>query len=244
MKQFVGQLIYAASRHRIFSYPEEKSGFEIPEKYRQSKQEKPSRFQSENVSPADHASGSGNGGHSSHAGVQADETTLERERAGRRDSQDIVMAQDFGDNQSQDQERSSAGSRNSDDTIVNDGDNSQEGGKDGKTGQKDDTIVVDWYGPNDPENPQNWYVTPCGVNEISVLFPDPDQDNLQEMLDHVLYHAHHDIRLHGIVDCFAIYRGILDGLWCRTRRSDPHTLSKPAHIQHPVLPTQPLPVLC
>lgn len=25
-------------------------------------------------------------------------------------------------------------------------------------GEKDGIVVVDWYGPDDPENPQNWYV--------------------------------------------------------------------------------------
>ena len=25
-------------------------------------------------------------------------------------------------------------------------------------GEKEKMVVVDWYGPDDPENPQNWYV--------------------------------------------------------------------------------------
>jgi hypothetical protein len=34
-------------------------------------------------------------------------------------------------------------------------------GDEGGNGDKDgrgEMIVVDWYGPDDPENPQNWYV--------------------------------------------------------------------------------------
>ena len=70
------------------------------------------------------------------------------------------MAQDYGNDDEPEADRPAPGSRNSDDTIVNNGENAQEGGKEGKEGKKDDTIVVDWYGPDDPENPQNWYVLP------------------------------------------------------------------------------------
>lgn len=33
----------------------------------------------------------------------------------------------------------------------------EEKGKDGEN-KEDDHISVEWYGDNDPENPQNWYV--------------------------------------------------------------------------------------
>ena len=148
VNQFVGQVIYAASRHRIFSYPEERPGFEIPEKYRQKSNEKPSRFQSENANA--------NAGTNANANANAstiDDSTRQREVDGRRSSEDIRMAQDYGNGEEAD--RPAPDSRNSDETIVNEGDNGQEVGKEGK---KDDTIVVDWYGPDDPENPQNWYV--------------------------------------------------------------------------------------
>jgi DHA1 family multidrug resistance protein-like MFS transporter len=39
----VGQIIYRLSGGKIFSYPEERDGFELPEKYR-SEKDKPSRF--------------------------------------------------------------------------------------------------------------------------------------------------------------------------------------------------------
>lgn len=110
-----------ASGRRVFSYPEERPGFELPEKYRQqSNKEKPSRFQNE----------------------QNEQNS----------SNDIQMAQDI--------DRPRQPSRNSDETVVgrqseSDGQGKEkEKGKDGKKG--DDTIVVDWYGDDDPENPQNW----------------------------------------------------------------------------------------
>jgi len=33
-------------------------------------------------------------------------------------------------------------------------------GHEGGDGEKEKMVVVDWYGPDDPENPQNWYVDP------------------------------------------------------------------------------------
>lgn len=45
-----------------------------------------------------------------------------------------------------------------------DGDGDQPG--DGAQKRKGEMIVVDWYGPDDPENPQNWYVTPFSLNRI------------------------------------------------------------------------------
>lgn len=56
------------------------------------------------------------------------------------------------------------------DTAVDDlgrnGDGDQPG--DGAQKGKGEMIVVDWYGPDDPENPQNWYVTPFSLNCILV----------------------------------------------------------------------------
>ena len=38
---------------------------------------------------------------------------------------------------------------------------------DGAQKRKGEMIVVDWYGHDDPENPQNWYVTPFSLNRVS-----------------------------------------------------------------------------
>lgn len=107
-----------ASGRRIFSYPEERPGFQVPEKYRQRPQkEKPSRFQDEIRTAQD----------------------LDRPQQDSRSSDETVVG---------DQEPEASGS----------GAASGEGQKDaeGKEGKKDDTIVVGWYGEDDPENPQNW----------------------------------------------------------------------------------------
>ena len=39
---------------------------------------------------------------------------------------------------------------------------------DGAQKRKGEMIVVDWYGHDDPENPQNWYVTSFSLNCILV----------------------------------------------------------------------------
>ena len=112
----MGQIIYRLSGGKIFSYPEERDGFELPEKYR-SEKDKPSRFGRE-----------------------------ERQDEGNRrasDSAETVVAQRSND----------------------DNDNSGEGKKNEKKDGEDDHITVDWYSEDDPENPQNWYVSP--------LFPYP-----------------------------------------------------------------------
>jgi hypothetical protein len=115
--QFVGQLLYLASGRKIFTYPEERSDFELPEKYKE-KKDKPSRFGEEQ----------------------------ERE------------------------ERPEGTQRHSSETVVGEGEEalsrSNDGEKKNKDGEKkeDDHISVEWYGENDPENPQNWYVPrlrPC-----------------------------------------------------------------------------------
>jgi len=115
--QTVGQLIYRLSGGRIFSYPEERDGFELPEKYKQEK-DKPSRFGREEAQEEGNGTGEG--------------------RAS--DSAETVV----GDDQS----------RSGD----NNNDNNNNGEKKGE--KKDDTIMVDWYSEDDPENPQNWYVPP------------------------------------------------------------------------------------
>lgn len=48
-----------------------------------------------------------------------------------------------------------------------DGDQPRDGA--GKGAGKEEMIVVDWYGPDDPENPQNWYVTSFSLNQFYVL---------------------------------------------------------------------------
>lgn len=106
----MGQIIYRLSGGKIFSYPEERDGFELPEKYR-SEKDKPSRFGRE-----------------------------ERQDEGERrasDSAETVVAQRSND----------------------DNDNSGEGKKNEKKDGEDDHITVDWYSEDDPENPQNWYVS-------------------------------------------------------------------------------------
>lgn len=44
----------------------------------------------------------------------------------------------------------------SDDQEEQNQEGDEEGGKKGKG--ENGEIIVDWYGPEDPENPQNWYV--------------------------------------------------------------------------------------
>jgi len=39
-------------------------------------------------------------------------------------------------------------------------------------GEKDGIVVVDWYGPDDPENPQNWYVRHHRRNRRRERMPD------------------------------------------------------------------------
>jgi hypothetical protein len=34
-------------------------------------------------------------------------------------------------------------------------------------------IVVDWYGPDDPENPQNWYVKSSLRNSVNRKYTGP-----------------------------------------------------------------------
>jgi DHA1 family multidrug resistance protein-like MFS transporter len=121
--QFVGQVLYNISGRRIFSYPEEKDGFDLPEKYRVQK-DKPSRFGEEQA---------------------REEGGGERERE-RRESDETAVGQ----------------SRSNEDQSSNGKDIEGKDGKekDGKDGEgkdgKDDTIMVDWYSDDDPENPQNW----------------------------------------------------------------------------------------
>ena len=56
------------------------------------------------------------------------------------------------------------------DTAVDDHDRNGDGDEPGDGAQKGkgEMIVVDWYGPDDPENPQNWYVTSF-QNQLYVL---------------------------------------------------------------------------
>ena len=70
----------------------------------------------------------------------------------------------FGTNDGeQGQERRDSGSGGSARTAVEGGDDSeslQQDGQGEEEGEKDDKIMADWYGDDDPENPQNWYVQP------------------------------------------------------------------------------------
>jgi len=62
-----------------------------------------------------------------------------------------------------------------------DGDGDQPGDGAGKGAGKEEMIVVDWYGPDDPENPQNWYVTSFSLNRILDLM-DVDVNKLYLVL--------------------------------------------------------------
>lgn len=115
----MGQVLYNASGRRIFTYPEEKDGFELPEKYKQQK-DKPSRFGEEQ----EQQEGQGGG------------------RGERRESDETVVG-----SRSRSNEEQSKGK-----------DGEKKDGEGKKDGEKDDTIMVDWYSEDDPENPQNWYV--------------------------------------------------------------------------------------
>jgi DHA1 family multidrug resistance protein-like MFS transporter len=51
-------------------------------------------------------------------------------------------------------------------------------GNEGGNGDKDgrgrgEMIVVDWYGPDDPENPQNWYVKSSLRNSVNRKYTGP-----------------------------------------------------------------------
>lgn len=114
-------MIYRLSGRRIFSYPEERPGFELPEKYKQEK-DKPSRFGREDA----------------------------QEEGERRasDSAETVV----GESQSRSDENDQDKNKNK---TKKDGEKKDGDDKEGK----DDTITVDWYSEDDPENPQNWYVS-------------------------------------------------------------------------------------
>jgi DHA1 family multidrug resistance protein-like MFS transporter len=131
--QFVGQVLYNISGRRIFSYPEEKDGFDLPEKYRVQK-DKPSRFGEE----------------------QEREEGGERER---RESDETAVGQSTSRNEDQ-SKNGKAGEKEG-----KDGKDGEKDGKDGK--EKDETIMVDWYSDDDPENPQNWYVLPALLPKTS-----------------------------------------------------------------------------
>jgi DHA1 family multidrug resistance protein-like MFS transporter len=134
--QFVGQVLYNISGRRIFSYPEEKDGFDLPEKYKVQK-DKPSRFGEEQ---------------------EREEGGGERERE-RRESDETAVGQSRSN---EDQSKNAKAEEK-------DGKNGKDGEKDGKDGdgKKDDTIMVDWYSDDDPENPQNWYVPPPPIKTFN-----------------------------------------------------------------------------
>jgi DHA1 family multidrug resistance protein-like MFS transporter len=139
--QFVGQVLYNISGRRIFSYPEEKDGFDLPEKYKVQK-DKPSRFGEEQ---------------------EREEGGGERER---RESDETAVGQSTSrSNEDQDQSRNGK-DQNQKDGKEKDGKEGKDGEKEGKDG-KDDTIMVDWYSDDDPENPQNWYVPPPPIKTFN-----------------------------------------------------------------------------
>ena len=133
----MGQVLYNASGRRIFTYPEEKDGFELPEKYKQQK-DKPSRFGEEQ----EQQEGQGGG------------------RGERRESDETVVGSRSRSNEEQNKEKK-------------DGDKKDGEGK--KEGEKDDTIMVEWYSEDDPENPQNWYVVYMSPFSFPLLFGEQER---------------------------------------------------------------------
>jgi hypothetical protein len=108
-----------ASGRKIFTYPEEKSDFELPEKYKQSKKDKPSRF-----------------------GVEQEREEGQRPEGTQRNSSETVVGEPS-------RSRSNEGDKEKE---------KSEKDKENKDSDKEesDHIMVEWYGDNDPENPQNW----------------------------------------------------------------------------------------
>lgn len=70
-------------------------------------------------------------------------------------------------------------------------------------------IVVDWYGDDDPENPQNWYVQTRSTQVASLRTRWEQATDAhtqvigQEVLAGLLHHAHHDLGLYRVVDILA-----------------------------------------
>ncbi|KAL7422081.1 GTPase-activating protein [Cryptotrichosporon argae] len=124
-ESFVGEVLYHASRGRIFSYPEERPDFVIPERYR--------------------ARDKATDGRGALAGPGAQEKSA-KDGQGRRGAAD-------------DERRASGGraSASSQDTVVEGGleeDNVR--AEQRRADDDEDPNLVTWYGPDDPENPQNW----------------------------------------------------------------------------------------
>jgi hypothetical protein len=65
---------------------------------------------------------------------------------------DLEERQDEGDRRASDSAETVVAQRSND--------QSGEGKKNEKKDGEDDHIMVDWYSEDDPENPQNWYVSP------------------------------------------------------------------------------------
>lgn len=123
----MGQLIYLGSGRKYLQYPEEKPGFEIPDKF------KPKEKGGRRSNSVNNRAPNG-------------EKPKRSAQQGARDASDSNEA------------RPSEGERrSSDETIVDreQGEEAQGENQEGGEGE-DDAVIVDWYGPDDPENPQNW----------------------------------------------------------------------------------------
>ena len=172
-ESFIGQVIHKLSGGRVLQYPDEKEGFEIPARYRRddhtkallerrsrriqakkgaqeewkklqkAREEKPVR-----IAPVPKHTG-GEQGYIDAAEKRAAQQAVADERPVR-----------IGDVE--------AGRRRSDGssaTRVNSNEEDEEQAL-GLEGDDDDPNIVTWYGPNDPENPQNWSM----IKKLHVTF--------------------------------------------------------------------------
>lgn len=157
----IGQIIYRASGRRVFSYPEERDGFVIPDKYKpgyadEKKQSRQRRFS------ADELNGNGDG--------DSGNNEATREGVERRTSDETVVGQvssrDSGSGNNLNGEKKSEPRFKSRSAEAQEKweaeqarkrrEERQEEEEESSDVKKDGTVVVGWYGDDDLENPQNW----------------------------------------------------------------------------------------
>ncbi|KAM0792603.1 hypothetical protein ACM66B_005264 [Microbotryomycetes sp. NB124-2] len=130
---FFGQVVYQASGQRLFTHPEERDDFQVPQKYLPDNDKRRTSSSSNGYSKGEKV------------GKGVEGTSADREAEEGRRHESATATNDDS---------------NSDATAVHSRDGEQQ------DEEKDDNLV-DWYGPDDKENPMNWsparkwFVTGC-----------------------------------------------------------------------------------
>ncbi|KAI5366623.1 putative major facilitator superfamily, MFS transporter superfamily [Septoria linicola] len=130
----LGQIIRFLTSNKYLQYPEEEPGFVVPIV----EPEASEKVHDDRLSGQSSTNGSNSGRRRDAVSAQPDDATLDLEKFPSDDALDSRLSGTSGKHGSSERNHSQSLSRHM--TI-------------------DGNIIVDWYGPNDPENPQNWVLS-------------------------------------------------------------------------------------